>query len=133
MPQSVAKAARSMPLNSLERRPAKASIAINRPEIQPSLALDAAAVSLVFEVLAELGMPEKEAAYTMAMDPAQLSRVKSGQGRLSIEALWRLDARFWLLFLRRTAEAKGLSPQQEKSIRAARIGELVRLLCEATA
>lgn len=123
----------STPLNTLVPRQAKASIGINRSHSSASDEASDFSVSLVFETLAEIGMSDKEAAYTMAMDPAQLSRVKTGQARLPIDALWRLPDRFWLAFNRRVDSAKGINPVNEVRLRAARIGELVRLLVEGVA
>jgi hypothetical protein len=120
-------------LNSLAPRPAKASIAINRPQESASSDCSDTAVSLVFEALAEIGMADKEAAYAMAMDPAQLSRVKSGQARLPIDALWRLPDRFWFAFRGRVDAARHLTTDSARQARAARIGELVRLLVEDVA
>lgn len=130
MASSVARSGRSMPLNSLDRRPAKASIAINSPEITGADVVRGEAVSLVFEAIAAIGMSEKEAAYTMAIDPATLSRVKSQQARLSIDALFRMPDRFWFAFWDRLRDARGLSRERERAQRAERIGELVRLLIE---
>lgn len=91
------------------------------------------AVSLVFESIAAIGMSEKEAAHTMALDPATLSRIKTGQGRLSIESLWRMPDRFWFEFWQRIGRARGMSTEQERQENAALIGELVRKLVERIA
>lgn len=117
-----------MRLNTLELKPAKASIEINssRDSLEPTL--DDDAVSLFFETLAEVGMSDKEAAYTMAMDPAQLSRVRSRTARLPFDAIWRLPNRFWLAFRNRIDAARGLNEHNEKHLIAQRIGELVTLL-----
>lgn len=109
---------------------AKASIAVNRPTDSAPIEVSNAAVSLVFETLASIGMSDKEAAYTMAMDPAQLSRVKTGQARLPFDAIWRLPDRFWAAFAARIGQEKGLTEESARSLKAARIGELVRLLVE---
>jgi hypothetical protein len=126
----VAKAQQSTHLNSIAPRMAKASIVVNRSEASAEIADSDAAVSLVFECIASVGMSDKEAAYTMAMDPAQLARVKTKQARLPIDALWRMPDAFWLEFRRRVDEAKGLSEEHARSVRAARIAELIRLLVE---
>jgi hypothetical protein len=105
-----------MPLNSLEPRMAKASLDHRR--------LDPAA-TLFFDTLAAIAMSEKEAAYTMAIDPAQLSRVKSGQARLPLDAVWRLPDLFWNEFRRRVDQAKALSDAQCEHDFAELVGRLV--------
>ena len=112
---------------------AKASIVVNRPETSDQFDASEAALSVVFESLAAIGMSDKEAAYTMAMDPAQLSRVKTGQGRMPLDALWRLPDAFWFEFRRRVDEAKGLSAEHSRTVKAQRISELIRLLVEEVA
>lgn len=112
---------------------AKASIAVNSSANQPDTFTEDDAVSLFFETLAEVGMTEKEAAYTMALDPGQLSRVKSRQARLPFDAMWRLPATFWFAFRHQIEVAKHLNERNEKALRAARIGELVKLLIEEVA
>lgn len=109
---------------------AKASIDHNRAEASEDTVNSDAAVSLVFEAIAAIGMSDKEAAYTMAMDPAQLSRVKSRQARLPLDALWRMPDAFWLEFHRLVGEAKGLTPENARAVKVNRIAELVRLLLE---
>lgn len=123
----------SLPLKTLVRTPAKASIAVNRDDSSQFSAKDTEAIAIVFASIAAVGMSDKEAAYDMAMDPAQLSRIKSGQGRLPFDALWRLPDRFWSEFADRIEAAKGLGHADIKRIRAARISELVRLLVEEVA
>ncbi len=109
---------------------AKASIDVNR-SANTDAPVDADdAVSLFFETLAEVGMTEKEAAYTMALDPGQLSRVKNRQARLPFDAMWRLPASFWFAFRQQIEVAKHLSDENRRAVRAARIAELVKLLIE---
>lgn len=133
MASTVRDGAPSTLLNTLELKPAKASIAIKSGE-NPIDSMDAAdPVSLFFEAIAAIGMSDKEAAYTMAMDPAQLSRVKSKQARLPFDAMWRLPAAFWIELRSRIEAAKGLSTEHARGVRAARIGELVKLLVEDVA
>lgn len=133
MASTLPRVRQSMPLNSLAPRMAKASIAIKSPELAAESVAADGVVSLVFECLAAVGMADKEAAYTMAMDPAQLSRIKNGQGRLPIDALWRLPDLFWFEFRRRVDERKHLTAESEKRARVARIRELVGLLVEEAA
>jgi hypothetical protein len=109
---------------------AKAAIAINRQAASASIEEGSPAVSLFFETLAEIGMSEKEAAYTMAMDPAQVSRVKSGQARLPFDAVWRMPDQFWSVFAGKLTVAKGLCERTAREMKAARVAELVRLLLE---
>jgi hypothetical protein len=107
---------------------AKASIRINaHTAVTEAEGLDEA-VSLFFATLAEIGMSDKEAAYTMAMDPAQLSRVKSRQARLPFDAMWRLPPRFWVVWRDRIDQAKQLTPENRAAIRRRRIVELIELL-----
>lgn len=109
---------------------AKASIAINSSANDAMTELSDDAVSLFFETLAEVGMTEKEAAYTMRLDPAQLSRVKTRQARLPFDAMWHLPNAFWFAFRCQIDLAKNLNEQNLKAVRAARIAELVKLLIE---
>lgn len=109
---------------------AKASIAINRQHSSASAAVEVSPVSLVFETFAEMGMSDKEAAYEMAMDPAQLSRVKNGQAKLPFESIWRLSDLWWAKFSSRVARERGLCEESQRSAKTARIAELLRLLLE---
>lgn len=93
-------------------------------------------VSLFFEAIAAIGMSDKEAAYTMAMDPAQLSRVKSRQARLPFDAMWRLPAGFWVELRNRIDDAKSLSVEQHaRTSRGAdrRVGQVARGGCVTSA
>lgn len=130
MRSSVAPAAPSSQFKSLSPKPAKASMDLNRPDSSAPAALPCDVVSLVFQCLAAVGLSEKEAAYTMALDPASLSRMKTGQQRLPIDAVWRLPDRFWAEFADRIGEAKNLTERHLLKVRAARIAELVKLLLE---
>ncbi|MEO8070554.1 MAG: hypothetical protein ABI652_04070 [Acidobacteriota bacterium] len=112
---------------------AKASIAINRQSSSLDIATSGDVVSLVFEALAACVISDKEAAYLMALDPATLSRVKTGQARLQLECVWRLPDRFWFEFRRLVDERRGLSGTNEKRVRIARIKELTALLVEEAA
>jgi hypothetical protein len=112
---------------------AKASIAVKSEGSPPESVPNDDAVSIFFDTLAEIGMSDKEAAYTMAMDPGQLSRVKSHQARLPLDAIWRLPNRFWVVFRERLDDARGLNPAREKELFAQRIGELVSLLIKQAA
>lgn len=132
MSRSLAKATDSMPLNSIEPRMAKASMDVNRAQTSLDFDLGDQAVSLFFDTLAAIAMPEKEAAYQMALDPATLSRIKNRQQKLPFEAMWRMPDRFWIEFSARINAAKALTAENANKVRAARIGELVRLLVEAS-
>ena len=135
MASTLPKAQTSIPVNSrearldgIDRRCAKASIDVNRQEASASTSAADPAVSLFFDTLAAIGMSEKEAAYSMGIDPAQLSRVKAGQGRLPLEGVWRLPSIFWTEFRRRIDQAKGLSEAQAEDDYAALVGKLVEAL-----
>lgn len=112
-------------LDGIDRRCAKASIAINRQDASAATELGGGVVSLVFETFAAIGLSDKEAAYTMALDPAQLSRIKSGQARLPFDALWRLPDLFWLEFRKRVDSARGLDAAREADVFAEHVGQLV--------
>ena len=90
-------------------------------------------ISLVCDTLHAIGMSDKEACLHMGFDASQFSRVKRGEARIPLEALWRLPDHFWLEFRRRVDAAKRLTAENERAVRAARIGELVRLLVEMSA
>jgi transcriptional regulator with XRE-family HTH domain len=114
----------------IDRRCAKASIGINRGG---SDVVRADAVGLVFEALGKCGVLSKQAAVDMGLDPATLSRIKSGQARLSVDALWKLPDAFWAEFIDLIKAARNLSEDRERELKAARIGELMRLLVEQVA
>lgn len=119
--------------DSLRPRPAKAVIERNTAEDVDGFEPNGQCVSLVFECIGAIGLSDKEAAYTMAMTPANLSRIKSGQQRLPFDAIWRLPDRFWVEFRDRIGEAKGLTERHLLKVRNARIAELVKLLLEGVA
>lgn len=133
MTRSVASTAPSSPLNSIARRPAKASIAITTSDSSAQTVVSPDAVSLLFETLAEIGMSDKEAAYTMALDPAQLSRIKTGQARMPLDAMWRLPIGFWAAWNPRVDQIKGITPETDRKETAAQIATIVRLLVEKLA
>ena len=112
---------------------AKASIAFHREETSGVPEMSADAVSLVVETIAAIGMSDKEACLTMRFDQSQFSKVKQGQARLPIDALWHMPDRFWAEFGERVRVARGMSPENERRQVAARIGELVKLLIEEVA
>lgn len=127
MPPKIQAASQSSLLNSVDLNMAKASIDRNSIEEH---ALQVDAVSLFFETIAACGMSDKEAAYTMALDPAQLSRVKVGQARLPFDAMWRLPNRFWITFRDRIDAAKQLTAENRRAIQRARLLEVIGLLLE---
>lgn len=58
---------------------------------------------------------------------------KTGQGRLTLDALWRLPSDFWVCFEVRINATKQLTQESQREMKAARIGELVRLILEVSA
>lgn len=122
-----------MAVNSLDARTANPSSVVNRAAGVDESAVPVDVVSLFFDTVAACGMSEKEAAYTMALDPAQLSRVKSGQARLPFDAVWRLPNRFWLMFRDRIDAAKQLTEENRKAVQRARLLEVIGLLLEEVA
>lgn len=124
MPSSLPNPSPSTPLNSIALQMAKASSVVNS---------DADVIALFFDTLAACGLSPKEAAYTMAMDPAQLSRVKAGTARLPIDAMWRLPDRFWLAFRDGIDAAKGLTPENRRAIQRARLIEVITLMLSEVA
>lgn len=133
MRQSLAKSSPSSPLNSIETRVAKAAIGLNRAAVTDAIALTDDVVSLFFECLAAIQMPDKEAAITMGMDPATLSRIRTKQARLTLEAIWRLPDAFWFEFRERVNEQRGLTVTSARRVRLARIRELASLLVDEAA
>ena len=93
-------------VNSVPTRQAKASIDRNPPPTSDAIAVIDFNVSLVFDVLAEVNIDDKEAGYWMAKDKATVSRMKHGLQPMPIDALWRLPDRFWSVFHARIAEAR---------------------------
>lgn len=129
----LSRAASSTHFNSIDRRPAKASIRVNPLETRGVFGLTDEAVSLVLESLAAIGLSDKAACIDMGFDPGQFSRVKRGDARLPLDALWRLPDEFWSEFTARAMRARGLCEQTQREQRAARIAELVRLLVQEVA
>ena len=113
-----------MAVNSLDAKGAKPSTVVNLP-------VDV--VALFFEAVAASGLSDKQAAYEMAMDPAQLSRVKTGQARLPFDAIWRLPDRFWITFRDRIDAAKQLTAENRRAVQRARLLEVIGLLLEDVA
>jgi hypothetical protein len=137
MAASVPSRAGSIPLNShgerrlgVDRRCAKASIGVNSRVVSAPIETPDDVTGLVFAAIADAGLSDKAAALTMGLDPAQLSRAKSGQARLPVDALWRLPDAFWFAFRERVDAARQLSEDRQRDAKAARISELVRLLLE---
>lgn len=91
------------------------------------------AIAIFFETLAACGLQEKEAAYFMAMDASQLSRVKNKTARLPFDAVWRLPDHFWIAFRDRIDAAKRLTNENRKAIQRARLLEVVSLLLQEVA
>jgi hypothetical protein len=114
----------------VDRRCAKASIAVKSRAVSAPVEASDDVTGLVFAAIADAGLSDKAAALTMGLDPAQLSRAKSGQSRLPVDALWRLPDEFWFAFRARVDEARQLSDDKRREVKAARISELVRLLLE---
>jgi hypothetical protein len=114
----------------IDRRCAKASIDRNTRVVSAPVETSEDVTGLVFEAIAEAGLSDKAAALTMGLDPAQLSRVKSGQARLPVDALWRLPDTFWFAFRSRVDAARQLSEDRQRDVKVQRISELVRLLLE---
>lgn len=112
---------------------AKASIQVHSSVNQQELAFEADAVSLVLESIAAAGLSDKAACIEMRFDPSQFSKVKQGQARLPLDAVWRLPDAFWSDFAERVKRARGICEASQRSQRAERIGELIRLLLSEVA
>ena len=112
---------------------AKLSIDVHSRENTPEKTITADAVSLVVDTLGAIGMSDKEACLTMRYDASRFSKAKVGEDRIPVDALWRMPDAFWLEFIERARIARGLSQESKRAQRAARIGELIKLLVEEVA
>lgn len=133
MPSSVPSRAQSTPLHSMDLRMAKGSIPVHQSETSADLGVSADWLSLVLATLRDIGMSDKEACIHMDYDASLFSKVKRGDARLPFDALWRLPDRFWAEFQPRVMEARKLTEESKRAMKAARISELVRLLIEEVA
>jgi hypothetical protein len=106
-----------MPLNSIDRRCAKASIEVNRPENTEPTEADDIELSLVVEAIGEAGMQDKEFAINGRLDPGQWARIKGGVGNLHAKVLLRQPARFWIALDGIQRRRLGISDETEQSIR----------------
>lgn len=128
MGSTLRKPGHSIEVHSLDLRMAKASIAVHSEEKSQESTHEIDVVSIAIEALAAIGMSDKEACFYMAFDASQFSRVKRGEARLPIDALWRLPAKFWVEFRRRIDAAKGLTTETDEHVFAEQVGQLVTAL-----
>lgn len=129
MAASVARENRSTHVNSVDVVMAKAAIDGGAPVEAGSDVIRKDAIALVFQALAEIGMAQKEAAITMEIDPATLSRIKHGHERLSFEAVCKLPTSWWTAFNRLRAEQESaITGRPSPSDRRARFDQVLELL-----
>lgn len=133
MAATLPKARSSTEVQTLDLQMAKSSIGVHRSQTSGDPDDGLNVVSLVLDSLTAIQMSDKEACYYMGFDRSQFSRVKKGEARLPVDALWRLPDLFWFEFRRRVDEQKHLTADSAKQARVARIRELVGLLVEEAA
>lgn len=100
-----------------------------RMTVNPSVARESARVAMD-----RTGLSQKAMAITAGIPESVLSDALNGRGR-NLETDWLLaqSGQFIAIWLAEVQQRLGLTPDSRAALRAARIGELVRLLCEATA
>ena len=91
--------------------------------------------ALVREVMAETGLSQKAMSQTADIPESVLSDALAPHGTRNLAAEWLLgqDDAFVIALLARIQTVRGLSVESRRCARAARIGELVRLLVEESA
>jgi predicted XRE-type DNA-binding protein len=131
--RSVASDVARTQLNSIRGCQAKARIDANRPESSDRIDARDEFVSLIRAAMKDADMSQKAFALNAGVPESVISDGFNGVRNFAADWLWNQPALFWIRLRDRIDEAKQLSPENNKAIRAARIGELVKLLVEVGA
>jgi len=87
-------------------------------------------VSLIRDAMKHAGMSQKEFALNAGAKESAVADGFNGVRNFAADWLWNQPDRFWLGLRDRIEAAKGLTAEHAREVRAARIGELVKLLLE---
>lgn len=87
-------------------------------------------LAIIRQALAETGLKQDAAAAAAHVKASQFSSALNGRGNFGVTWLWAQPDAFLRRFVDLVIAARGLTPAAARSQRAARIGELVRLLVE---
>lgn len=88
---------------------------------------------LVRQAMSDVQLKQGAAAAAAHVKESQFSNALNGIGNFGITWLWMQSDAFLLRFFELAMEARGLDAEGARHARAARIGELVRLLFEEAA
>lgn len=110
-------------IRATSHAPVKVSEDFNRSEI----------LRLIQQCKADCGMSQKELALNASCRESEMSDGLAGARRFSAEWLWLQPDRFLLRFVELLMEARHLTPENARAVRAARIKELIGLLLEEAA
>jgi len=117
-------------LNSIRGRSAKARIDANRTEPSGRIESREEFLSLIRGAMKDAGMSQKEFALNAGAVESSVADGFNGVRNFAADWLWNQPPAFWLALRDRIEAAKGLTADREREVKAARIGELVRLLLE---
>jgi hypothetical protein len=88
---------------------------------------------LIQQTRLDTGMSQKELALNADVTESEMSEALSGARRFSAEWLWMQPDRFLLKFVDLLMDARHLTPENVRAVRASRIKELIGLLLEEVA
>jgi hypothetical protein len=87
-------------------------------------------LAIIRQALAETGVKQDAAAAAARVKESQFSSALNGRGNFGVTWLWAQPDAFLLRFVELLIAARQLTPSASRARRAARVGELVRLLIE---
>lgn len=90
-------------------------------------------LSIIRQAMAETDLKQQAAAAAADVKESQFSSALNGSGNFGVTWLWAQSDAFLLRFVELLVAARRLTPAASRARRAARIGELVRLLIEDAA
>lgn len=114
-------------LNTVQMRMAK--VQVDSPEALSGLNR-AEILDLIRQAMTAAGLKQQAAAAAAGVKESQFSAALNGQGNFGARWLWAQDDAFWLAFIALVMEARSLTPENARAVRAGRIAELVKLLLE---
>lgn len=121
MPQTIAASSTETHLNAVKATSHGPLISLNR---------NAEVLQLIRRVLAEQELKHEAAAREAGVKPSQFSLALNGTGNFGVTWLYAQSDAFLLRFVELLMETRGLTPENQRAVRACRIVELVRLLTE---
>ena len=87
-------------------------------------------LAIIKRVHAEMQLKQQSAAAQAGVKESQYSTALNGTGNFGVTWLYAQDDAFLLRFVELLMEARHLTPDNARAVRACRIAELVRLLTE---